>query len=57
MSYTTNHGTQIRVVCPVHAISVNKHKVAFADQCGQKLSVFSNSQEAKAFVSWLLNMH
>jgi hypothetical protein len=57
MSYTTYHGTQIRVVCPVHAISVNKYKVAFADQSGQQMGVFNNTQEAKAFVSWLLTMH
>lgn len=57
MSYTTYHGTQIRVACPVHAISVNKHKVAFADQSGQQMGVFNNTQEAKAFVSWLLTMH
>jgi hypothetical protein len=57
MPYTTYHGTQIRVVCPVHAISVNKHNVAFADQCGQQLGVFNNTQEAKAFVSWLLTIH
>ena len=35
MSYTYN-GTQISVMCPVHNISVNKYKVAFADKCGQK---------------------
>ncbi|WP_340676674.1 hypothetical protein [Paraglaciecola sp.] len=57
MSYTTYHGTQIRVACPVLAISVNKHNVAFADQCGQQLGVFNNTQEAKAFVSWLLTIH
>lgn len=57
MSFTTYHGTEIRVACPVHAISVNKHKVAFADQFGQKLNVFTSTQEAKAFVSWLLTIH
>jgi hypothetical protein len=57
MSFTTYHGTDIRVACPVHAISVNKHKVAFADQFGQKLNVFTSTKEAKAFVSWLLTIH
>ncbi|WP_158967647.1 hypothetical protein [Paraglaciecola sp. L3A3] len=56
MSYTYN-GTQIRVKHPVHQISVNKHKVAFADKCGQQLSTFSNTSEAKQFVSWLLQSH
>lgn len=57
MSFTTYHGTDIRVACPVHTISVNKHKVAFADQFGQKLNIFTSAQEAKAFVSWLLTIH
>ncbi|MDU0355433.1 hypothetical protein RS130_17320 [Paraglaciecola aquimarina] len=56
MSYTYN-GTQIRVKHPVHQISVNKHKVAFADKSGQQLSTFSNNSEAKQFVSWLLQSH
>jgi hypothetical protein len=55
MSYTYN-GTQIRVMQPVHHISVNKHNVAFADQCGQKMGSFSNTKEAKRFVSWLLSI-
>jgi hypothetical protein len=55
MSYTYN-GTQISVMCPVHNISVNKYKVAFADKCGQKMGTFANTTEAKQFVSWLLNI-
>lgn len=55
MSYTYN-GTQISVMCPVHNISVNKYKVAFADKCGQKTNTFENTSEAKQFVSWLLNI-
>jgi hypothetical protein len=55
MSYTYN-GTEISVVCPVHNISVNKYKVAFADKCGRKTSIFANTTEAKQFVSWLLNI-
>ena len=56
MSYTYN-GTQIRVKCPVHNISVNKQKVAFADKCGQQTNTFSNRSEAKQFVDWLLQIH
>lgn len=55
MSYTYN-GTQISVMCPVHNISVNKSKVAFADKCGQKMGTFANTTEAKQFVSWLLDI-
>jgi len=57
MSFQTYHGTQIQVAYPVHTISVNKLRVAFADQCGQKIGVFNNAQEARAFVSWLLTVH
>ncbi|WP_235310033.1 hypothetical protein [Paraglaciecola algarum] len=56
MSYTYN-GTQIRVKCPVHQISVNKQKVVFADKCGQQMNTFANNTEAKQFVDWLLNIH
>jgi hypothetical protein len=42
---------------PVHQISVNKHKVAFADKCGQQMNTFSNTSEAKQFVDWLLQKH
>ena len=54
MSYVYN-GAQIRVVQPVHFISVNKQTVAFADKCGQKNSKFANASDAKQFVTWLLN--
>ena len=55
MSYTYN-GTEISVKCPVHNISVNKYKVAFADKCGQKMGTFATTTETKQFVSWLLNI-
>jgi hypothetical protein len=54
MSYIYN-GAQIRVVQPVHSISVNKQNVAFADKCGQKNNKFANASDAKQFVSWLIN--
>lgn len=53
MSYTYN-GTQIRVKCPVHNISVNKHKVVFADNRGTQVSTFANGTDAKQFVDWLV---
>ncbi|MEO9946384.1 MAG: hypothetical protein ABJH28_19430 [Paraglaciecola sp.] len=56
MSYTYN-GTQIRVECPVHNISVNKQKVVFADVSGQQTNTFSNTSEARLFVDWLLQIH
>lgn len=54
MSYLYN-GSQIRIVHPVHSISVNKQSVAFADKLGQKNTKFANPSEAKQFVQWLIN--
>jgi hypothetical protein len=54
MSYLYN-GSQIRIVHPVHSISVNKQSVAFADKLGRKNTKFANASEAKQFVQWLIN--
>ncbi len=54
MSYTYN-GTQIRIVHPVHSISVNNHNVVFADLSGHKKAEFANPLEAKAFVAFLID--
>ncbi|WP_440053901.1 hypothetical protein ACSLBF_13630 [Pseudoalteromonas sp. T1lg65] len=52
MSYTYN-GTEIRVEQPIRSISVNKAKVIFADNAGQKITQFANGSEARHFLSWL----
>ena len=52
MSYLYN-GSQIRVVHPVHSISVNKQSVAFADKQGRQSTKFANAIEAKQFVCLL----
>ena len=54
MSYTYN-GQQIRILHPVHSISVNKKSVVFADKRGQKNTKFESAIEAKQFVNWLLS--
>ncbi|GAC31346.1 hypothetical protein [Paraglaciecola polaris] len=54
MSYLYN-GSQIRVMHPVHSISVNKQSVAFADKEGRQNTRFANANEAKQFVKWLVN--
>lgn len=53
MSYTYQ-GSEIHIVQPVHSISINKHTVAFADKCGQKLTQFANAMDARQFINWLL---
>ena len=52
MSYTYN-GQQIRVMQPVHSISVNKNRVAIKDGGGLNYVIFSNSSDVKSFISWL----
>jgi hypothetical protein len=54
MSYIYN-GQQIRILHPVHSISVNNKRVVFADKCGQKNTKFDNAVDAKLFVNWLLS--
>lgn len=54
MCYTYN-GQQIRILHPVHSISVNKKSVVFADKCGQKNTKFDSAVDARQFVNWLLN--
>ena len=52
MSYTYN-GQQIRVMQPVHSISVNNNRVAIKDGSGLNYVTFSNSSDFKLFLSWL----
>jgi hypothetical protein len=52
MSYTYN-GQQIRVMQPVHSISVNNNRVAIKDNRGLSYVTFSNSSDFKQFLCWL----
>jgi hypothetical protein len=52
MSYTYN-GQQIRVMPPVHSISVNQKRVAINHDSGLSYVTFSNSSEIKKFLCWL----
>lgn len=52
MSYTYN-GQQIRVMHPVHSISVNHNRVAVNHDNGLSYVTFSNSLDIKKFLSWL----
>lgn len=53
MSYNYN-GRQIRIMHPVHSISVNNSHVAFSDKCGSKRTRFASALDAKVFIKWLL---
>ncbi|WP_426358646.1 hypothetical protein ACPUVO_19830 [Pseudocolwellia sp. HL-MZ19] len=52
MSYNYN-GQQIRVMQPVHSISVNQNRVAIKDGHGLSYVTFSSSSDFKQFLSWL----
>ncbi|MGJ8693393.1 MAG: hypothetical protein ACSHW0_13030 [Thalassotalea sp.] len=52
MSYTYN-GQQIRVMQPVHSISVNQKRVVINHDHGLSSVTFSNSSEIKEFLTWL----
>lgn len=53
MSYTYN-GQQIRVMQPVHSISVNHNRVVITHENGLSDVTFSNAIETKAFITWLV---
>ena len=52
MSYNYN-GQQIRVMQPVHSISVNQNRMAIKDEHGLSYVTFSSSSDLKQFISWL----
>jgi len=53
MSYTYN-GQQIRIVPPVHLISVNNKRVVVNHDSGSSQLKFSTSNETKSFLQWLM---
>ncbi len=52
MSYIYD-GTQIRIVRPVHSISVNKQNVVVTDKTGSTRVKFANVNDSKQFLTWL----
>lgn len=52
MSYIYN-GQQIRIMQPVHSISVNKNHVVINHAQGSSNVDFSNSIDFKEFLCWL----
>lgn len=52
MSYTYN-GQQIRIMQPVHSISVNHNRVVLNHLSGLSSVTFLNSLDTKKFLSWL----
>ena len=52
MSYIYN-GQQIRIMQPVHSISVNKNNVVINHAQGSSNVDFSSSTDFKAFLCWL----
>ncbi|WP_286232451.1 hypothetical protein [Thalassotalea sediminis] len=53
MSYLYN-GQQIRIMQPVHSISVNKNRVVVNHVKGTSNIRFANVSECKAFLTWLV---
>lgn len=52
MSYTYN-GQQIRIMQPVHSISVNKNHAVINHARGSSNVSFTNSSDFKKFINWL----
>ncbi|WP_448550313.1 hypothetical protein [Thalassotalea fusca] len=52
MSYTHN-GQQIRIVPPVHLISVNKKHVVVNHDSGLSQFTFTTPADVKSFLTWL----
>ncbi|WP_193408716.1 hypothetical protein [Thalassotalea crassostreae] len=52
MSYNYN-GQQIRIMQPVHSISVNKNHVVIKHACGLSDVTFTSSSDFKVFLNWL----
>jgi len=52
MSYNYN-GQQIRIVPPVHLISVNKRRVVVNHDSGLCQLTFTTPAEVKSFLNWL----